>query len=235
MKKYCLLIVTIGMISALCAMEKEPRVHFGTTPSLPESERPRVLHGVELESTREAEGHKPRTRGAPGSRKKPKYTKSGLFTPEELEQYLARTPQPVSEKVLREADLEIAQIEANPLGDLPDIAQTADARLREIGSQYPDIELYGDQEGFDQMSAQLAQLRTMLEGYIQEIKKRIAAWKEKLAVPQISDETKQLLRQQLLVMQDKKRIVEQRLKTVTSYENQIAKDRGQKASTTELA
>lgn len=233
MKHYCLFALFIS--TALCAMEreKEPKVRFGATPTLPESQRPSTLYGRELTRTREAEGHKTRRKGSE-SKKKPKYTKSGVYTPEEMEAYFAtRKPKPLSAKVLKELEMEIAQIEANPLSDLPDITQEVEATLQEISKQYPDIELYGDQEGFDAMSKQLAQLHRMLTDYAQKVDKRIATWNTKLTVPGIPVETRRLLIQQLMILQDAKRRVGQQLTGIIAYEHQIAQDRGQTVKSTE--
>lgn len=143
----------------------------------------------------------------------------------------AREPgKPSSEDVVREADIEIAKEDPNPLADLPDVVAEADKALEEIAWAYTDLESYGTKEDYERKLAQMEELLAKLDRYAYEIKNRINLWKSKIINPRITEKNKKLMQKQLEVMQNKNRIVILRIKTINGYTQRISDDIAQKES-----
>lgn len=229
MKNYCLLALAIS--TALCAMEKEkePKVHFGATPYLPEFQRPRTLYGRELARTREAEGHKTRRKGGPASKKKLKYTQTGIFSDLELEKYLA-SPSLQEREALQAQAVQKAEfmIQEAIVEEFREAIDAIDERLQEIVRQLPDLELYGDPQEYGAMSMRLAQVKKDLQAVDQKITEYTAVLQSKLAAADTAPAYKTFVLTQLAALHDVKKSIASMIEDIHSAENKIALQNPQK-------
>lgn len=170
--------------------------------------------------TSESESPKTKHRTLWGSKHEPEYTISGIFLPEELEQYVTfaqkrRAQALQAYKKAQEAEQEVAERAIiNPLSDLPDMIAMTDRILQQVEERYLDIVNTHNIRELNSLFKVLKVAQESLIEYLQEIKDRIPSFSNKKD-----------LERQLLTIKNAQIIAQQELEDIEQYEKLIEAER----------